>query len=55
MRYRTRLWPIPMLAVGAAVLVGLGLPELDASVNGRLPGVAQDWLFGGDADAARSL
>jgi uncharacterized membrane protein len=50
-----RLWPIPVLAVVAAVLLGLGLSALDAVVDDQLSGTAGDWLFGGDASAARSL
>lgn len=52
---RTQLWPIPTLAVSVALLLGFGLPELDASVDAQLSGLARSWLFGGDADAARSL
>lgn len=51
---RTQLWPIPAIAVVAAVLCGLGLPRLDAAVDGDLHWIG-GWLFGGDADAARSL
>lgn len=52
--FRTQLWPIPAIAVVAAVLCGLGLPRLDAAVDGDLQRIG-GWLFGGDADAARSL
>jgi uncharacterized membrane protein len=47
---RTQLWPLPLLAVVVAVLAGLVLPLLDASV-------ADDWtfLFDGGPEAARSL
>ncbi len=52
---RAELWPIPTIAVVAALLLGVGLPELDAAVSGDLaPGVS-GWLFGGDAGAARTL
>jgi len=53
--FRTRLWPFPTIAVVLALLLGLGLPELDARVDAGLPSEVSDWLFGGDADAARSL
>ena len=53
--FKTQLWPIPTIAVVAALLLGLGLPQLDAGVNGHLSGRVSGWLFGGDADAARSL
>lgn len=52
--FRTQLWPIPALAVVAAVFCGLALPRLDAEVDGNLYRIG-GWLFGGDADAARSL
>lgn len=52
---RAQLWPIPTLAVVTALLLGFGLPELDAVVDEHLSDRASGWLFGGDADAARSL
>ena len=52
---RTQLWPIPTIAVICAVLLGLTVPELDAVVDDHLTGRASGWLFGGDAEAARSL
>ncbi len=52
---RTQLWPIPTLAVVCALLLGLGLPELDASVDADLSAGLSGLLFGGDASAARSL
>ncbi len=52
---RSRLWPLPVMSVVAALVVGLALPHLDAAVDGSLP----DWLsavtFGGDAGAARTV
>ncbi len=53
--FRTRLWPLPTIAVVFALLLGLGVPELDAVIDDRLSGRVSGWLFGGDADAARSL
>ncbi len=53
--FKTQLWPIPAIAVVAALLLGLGLPELDSTVDGDLSGRVNGWLFGGDAAAARSL
>jgi uncharacterized membrane protein len=50
-----QLWPIPVLAVVGAVLIGLGVSALDAAIDDQLSGTAGDWLFGGDASAARSL
>ena len=51
----TRLWPVPACAVLFALVLGLVLPELDSRVDGRVSGRARAWMFGGDADAARSL
>ncbi len=56
--FRTRLWPLPTIAVVVAVLLGLALPELDATVNAQGDAQANavsGWFFGGDAEAARSL
>ena len=53
---RTRLWPLPTAAVvGVAVASGIGLTRLDSSVDGQLPAAVTAYLFGGDADAARSV
>lgn len=52
---QTELWPIPTAAVIAALLLGVGLPEVDAAVGGKLSPTASEWLFGGDAGAARTL
>ncbi len=52
---RSQLWPIPAIAVVAALAVGLGLPQVDARVDGHISGWLSDWGFGGDADAARAL
>ena len=52
---RTQLWPIPTFAVVCALLLGLGLPELDASIDADLSAGLSGVLFGGDASAARSL
>lgn len=51
---RSKLWPIPTIAVVTAVVVGLGLPEIEASFGGP-PRTVDRWLFGGDAEAARSV
>lgn len=52
---RSQLWPLPVMSVVAALVVGFAVPHLDASVDGSLP----DWLsaaiFGGDAGAARTV
>lgn len=53
--FKSQLWPIPTIAVVAALLLGILLPQVDSAVNEQLPGGVNSWLFGGDADAARSL
>jgi len=53
--FKTQLWPIPTIAVIAALLLGLTLPVLESRINDNLPPTASSWLFGGDAAAARSL
>lgn len=52
---RTELWPLPALAVGAAVALGVGLPRLDAHIDAGLPPALNGYLFGGDAAAARTV
>ena len=49
--FRTKLWPIPTLAVLAAIGLGLALPHLD----GQLDLAGSHLLFGGGADAARTV
>ena len=49
--FRTKLWPIPTLAVLAAIGLGLALPHLDDQLD--LAG--SHLLFGGGADAARTV
>lgn len=51
----SELWPIPTLAVGAAVGLGIGLPLLDASIDESLWPVLAQYLFGGGPDAARGV
>ena len=53
--FKSQLWPVPTIAVVAALLLGLGLPELDSALSGHLSARVSGVLFGGDADAARSL
>lgn len=53
--FRTQLWPVPTIAVVAALVIGLGLPEIDGAVDGDMSAGVSDWLFGGDAEAARAL
>ena len=52
---RTQLWPLPVAAVILAVVVGLLLPQLDGRVDASMPAGGGGLLFGGDADAARTV
>ncbi|MBB2773872.1 MULTISPECIES: DUF2254 domain-containing protein [Mycolicibacterium] len=52
---RSRLWPLPMLALAAALACGIAMPEVDAALDTRLPGAVERLLFGGGADAAREV
>ncbi|GAA3605639.1 DUF2254 domain-containing protein [Microlunatus ginsengisoli] len=52
---RTQLWPIPTFGIALALAGAAGLTQLDAVVDQRLPGSFTTWIFGGDADAARSI
>ncbi|MDJ0356879.1 DUF2254 domain-containing protein [Paenarthrobacter sp. PH39-S1] len=53
--YRSRLWPLPTMAVLSSVALGIGLTRLDAAVDAQLPPAMSELPFGGDADAARSV
>lgn len=52
---RTQLWPLPVLAVAAAVALGVALPALDAGIDGQLPDSARVVLFSGGTEAARAV
>lgn len=52
---RSRLWPLPMFALAAALACGIAMPEVDAALDTRLPGAVERILFGGGADAAREV
>lgn len=52
---RTQLWPIPVMGILLAVAAGIALPQIDASIDARLPPWAVSLIFGGDAGAARTL
>ncbi len=50
-----QLWPLPALAIIAALGAGIGLPQLDRWLDERLPTWFGGWLFSGGADAAGSV
>ena len=51
----SRLWPVPALAVVAAVALGIVFPILDREVDGQLPPLLSSLLFSGGTDAARAV
>ncbi len=53
--WRSQLWPAPTLAALLAVAAGVGLPQLDRHIVNHLPAGVTGYLFGGGADAARSV
>ncbi|MHA7262319.1 DUF2254 domain-containing protein [Arthrobacter sp. TMN-37] len=52
---RTQLWPVPLLALGVALLLGQFLPVLDRALQDRGPLPLSGLLFSGGPEAARSL
>lgn len=53
--WRTRLWPLPVLGVLAAVALGVGLPRFDAQTHDELPAGVTAYLFSGGPEAARAV
>lgn len=51
--FRTQLWPLPTVGVVLGVAAGVGLPEVDARMDGSLPAWLTRYLFGGGATSAR--
>lgn len=49
--FRTKLWPIPTLAVLLALVLSVALPQLDQHLGDG----GSDLIFGGGADAARTV
>lgn len=52
---QARLWPIPVISVVVAVLIGLGMARLDVAVDPHLSDTVRAYVFDGDADTARSV
>ncbi|MDZ8171489.1 DUF2254 domain-containing protein [Microbacterium xanthum] len=51
----SRLWPVPLIAVIGAVVIGLALPELDRAVDPSLSDAVAAFVFSGGTDAARAV
>ncbi|WP_219815716.1 DUF2254 domain-containing protein [Arthrobacter sp. SX1312] len=52
---RVQLWPVPLIAVIIALVLGQALPYLDRQLDDSMPPVVSGILFGGGPEAARSL
>ncbi len=52
---QTRLWPLPVVGIVVAVVVGVAVPLLDAGIDGSLPSAVSAVLFSGGPDAARTV
>ncbi len=52
---RTQLWPVPVVAVVVALVVGVAVPRIDRAVDGSLPSWVRAVLFSGDPGAARTV
>ncbi len=53
--FNTRLWPVPLLTIVFAVILGIFLPILDALVDSTLPDPVVALLFNGGPDSARAV
>ncbi|RXZ43622.1 DUF2254 family protein, partial [Agromyces binzhouensis] len=51
----SRIWPLPVAAIIAAVIAGVLLPLLDAAVDDQLPPWLGALLFSGGTEAARAV
>jgi len=52
---QTRLWPVPTVGVLLAVALGVLTPAVDTNVDDNVPPTLSAYLFGGGADAARTV
>jgi len=52
---QTRLWPVPTVGVLLAVALGVLTPAVDTRVDDSVPPMLSAYLFGGGADAARTV
>ncbi|MEW2631005.1 DUF2254 domain-containing protein [Streptomyces sp. NPDC048389] len=52
---RAQLWPLPTLGVTLAIAAGVGMPRMDKRIRDDMPPLLRDYLFSGNADAARSV
>ncbi len=53
--FRSQIWPLPVLGVIVATVLGIVLPSLDARVDEELASTLTRYLFTGGPDAARAV
>lgn len=52
---RNDLWPVPTIGIVVGLIGGIVIPRLDEAFDQYLPAVVAEHLFGGGAEAARTL
>ena len=52
---RTQLWPLPIIGVVLAVVLGVLVPLLDVTADAHLPAVLDALVFNGDPGASRTV
>ena len=53
--WRTQLWPVPLLGVLLALLLGIALPRIDGALGAGTRETFSAYLFGGGPQAARTV
>ncbi|MEO6204888.1 MAG: DUF2254 domain-containing protein [Mycobacteriales bacterium] len=53
--FRSQIWPLPVLGVVVATVLGIVLPSVDARVDDQLASTLTRYLFTGGPDAARAV
>ncbi len=53
--FQTQLWPVPVVGVVLALILGIVLPLVDVRIDDHVPEPVKAHLFGGGPDAARSV
>lgn len=53
--FRSQMWPLPVLGLIAAVVLGIVLPEVDSRIDEMISSGYARYLFTGGPDAARSV
>jgi uncharacterized membrane protein len=53
--FRTKLWPVPMIAVALAIAAGVAMPPVDRGLADVIPAVLRGYLFGGGPAQASEM